>query len=457
MKGEIAPMRGKMKSTRGLPKGFIGSSTESLDIAHAIQEELERDADMTIWHQGVVKLSNHILDDLTKRLDTTDFGIFLLLSDDEVSIRGQLSSTTRDNVLFELGLFIGRLGKERCFLIMAEDHRELHLPTDIQGITPATFNPDRIDKNLRAAIGPACNKIRTSIKNLGVFRSSYPKDDLSNLHKSGSFVQESNSVLADTPSYYSSPGDSRDVRDYLLCEGDIFFEAKDYSEALKAFEIAIYLDSNCATSHVKKGDVLQKLKLYDGALAAYKLAICRNFNLAPAFIGQGDTLTKLKRFSEAMTAYKRVICLDPKSAPAYTGTGYIYGVLGHFEDALAACEQAIRLDSIYASAYDRKAIILGALRRCEEALVAHEYAIHLSPFEATFHNNKGATLRAFGYNEESLMACERAIQLDPEEVMFFKNKNATLRNLEYQEKTLIAHKQTDQLNLTKDLKVPVLI
>lgn len=446
-----------MEFTNALPKGFIGSSTEGLDIAHAIQEELEHDADMTVWRQGIFNLSNNILDDLTGILDKTDFGIFLLSPDDELKIRGQQSSAARDNVIFELGLFIGRLGKERNFLILAKDHRELHLPTDILGITPATFNSNRIDENLRAAIGPACNKIRTSIKKLGVFRRSNTKDDVSNLYISGSVTQESNSALTKNLSYLSFIKEPRETKDHYLNQGDVFFEYKDYGEALKAYERAIELDSNCTVAYVKKGDVLKKLKLYEGALATYKQAVCRDHNFPPVFVGQGDTLTKLKRYSEALTAFKRAIYLDPHSAPAHTGKGYILGVLGHYEEALAACEQAIRLDSTYAPAHDRKAIMLGVLRHYQEALAAHEYAIHLSPFEATFHNNKGATLRAFGYNEESLAACERAIQLDPEEVMFFKNKYATLRDLESHEKALAAHEYPMHLFLSKDLKVPVAI
>ena len=66
-----------------------------------------------------------------------------------------------------MGLFIGRLGKQRNFIVLPKDHNDFRLPSDLLGITPATFEANRSDENLQAALGPACNKIRTCIDKLG--------------------------------------------------------------------------------------------------------------------------------------------------------------------------------------------------------------------------------------------------------------------------------------------------
>src|SRR5688572_24558739 len=100
------------------PRIFIGSSTEALDIAYAIQENLHDDAVTTVWTQGIFELSSTTLDDLLKALQNFDFGIFVFKPDDITKIRNKNASTVRDNVVFELGLFIGRLGRERVYFVL---------------------------------------------------------------------------------------------------------------------------------------------------------------------------------------------------------------------------------------------------------------------------------------------------------------------------------------------------
>ena len=155
------------------PVLFIGSSSESLDIAYAAQENLEDCAQVIVWTQGLFDLSRSFLESLVDTLDETEFGLFVFAPDDLTRIRGQAIETTRDNVVFELGLFIGRLGRERTFILMPKDDGSLHLPTDLMGINTATFEKPENPKFLVPALGAACNKIRRAIQQV-----SAPADDL---------------------------------------------------------------------------------------------------------------------------------------------------------------------------------------------------------------------------------------------------------------------------------------
>jgi hypothetical protein len=150
--------------SRMKPRLFIGSSTESLDIAYAAQQNLEHTADVTVWTQGIFKLSRSTLHSLIVALKNFDFSLFVLTADDLTQIRGSTVHAARDNVIFELGLFIGRLGPNRTFFIVPRGQEDLHLPSDLLGITPATFDPTRQDKNFQAALGPACNEVRKAME-----------------------------------------------------------------------------------------------------------------------------------------------------------------------------------------------------------------------------------------------------------------------------------------------------
>lgn len=149
------------------PKIFVASSVEGLDIAYPMQVNLQHDADLTVWSQGVFSLSVTPLDSITEALKSSDFGIFVFSPDDETVMRGNVSSTVRDNVLFELGLFIGKLGKRRCFIVMP-DNVNLHIPTDLVGVTPATYSGIRDKSEIAASLGPACHEIRRAIRLQGL-------------------------------------------------------------------------------------------------------------------------------------------------------------------------------------------------------------------------------------------------------------------------------------------------
>jgi dolichyl-phosphate-mannose--protein O-mannosyl transferase len=93
----------------------------------------------------------------------------LVATPDDLSLsRGKIDATPRDNILFELGLFIGRLGRNRTFLVCNHDH-PVKLPSDLNGWTRATYG-DRADGNWHAETGPASNLIREVIKSDQGFR-----------------------------------------------------------------------------------------------------------------------------------------------------------------------------------------------------------------------------------------------------------------------------------------------
>lgn len=123
---------------------------------------------MTVWDQGVFKLSVSALESLLKILDNSDFGMFIFSPDDLVTIRGDENASVRDNVVFELGLFFGRLGKGRCFILTPDDATDLRIPTDLLGILPGTYEATRSDGNLISATAPASHMIQEQIQELGL-------------------------------------------------------------------------------------------------------------------------------------------------------------------------------------------------------------------------------------------------------------------------------------------------
>jgi hypothetical protein len=95
---------------------------------------------------------------------TNDFGVFVLSPDDVTVLRAEQYRVARDNVLLEAGMFLGRYGKEKAFLVTPRGLKDYHIPSDLLGITPADYDPDRLrTDSAQATLGSACTKIKEAI------------------------------------------------------------------------------------------------------------------------------------------------------------------------------------------------------------------------------------------------------------------------------------------------------
>lgn len=152
------------------PRLFVGCSTESLNIADAINENLDHSCEVTIWRNGTFKLSNNTIDSIIEKASSVDFAVFIFSPDDIATIRNTEEKIVRDNVIFELGLFIGTISKQRCFIVKPRGI-DLHFPTDLLGVTTADYEPNRSDGDSTSALNFACSLIKKEIERIGLVKS----------------------------------------------------------------------------------------------------------------------------------------------------------------------------------------------------------------------------------------------------------------------------------------------
>lgn len=148
------------------PRLFIMSSVEALPIAYEIQSALQHDVLPTVWTQGVFFASGYPLEALEKSVRASDFAVAVAQPDDIIETRGERHQTLRDNVLFELGLFMGVLTRFRTFLVHPKV-THLKLPSDLHGLGVLSY-PAGNQEDLGSRLGSACNDIRKRVKALGV-------------------------------------------------------------------------------------------------------------------------------------------------------------------------------------------------------------------------------------------------------------------------------------------------
>jgi predicted nucleotide-binding protein len=148
------------------PRLFIVSSAEALKVAYEVATQLERTALPIVWTQGTFFAGQYTLEALENALVQSDFAVAIAQADDIVESRNSSRPTVRDNVIFELGLFMGHLSRHRAILLHPRVP-DLKLPSDVNGLTLVSYATGK-PEDLSAHLTAPCHEIRKIIERLGV-------------------------------------------------------------------------------------------------------------------------------------------------------------------------------------------------------------------------------------------------------------------------------------------------
>ncbi|MCB9924880.1 MAG: nucleotide-binding protein [Planctomycetaceae bacterium] len=153
-----------------IPNVFICSSSEKLTYAEGIQLGLDHHrSSVSVWTDQVFGPTKQTMEDLERELQIADFGVAVVMGEDVVRSRSEQKSAPRDNVVFELGLFMGQLGRERT-VIISPRNIDLKMPSDLLGLNPLTFLPPSDPTNQRklaTALAPVCTQLKALFDRLG--------------------------------------------------------------------------------------------------------------------------------------------------------------------------------------------------------------------------------------------------------------------------------------------------
>ena len=141
----VSPMPEQSKlasgTQRAKPRIFLASSSEARDWANALALLMARGnwALIKPWFYSTFEPSVPILVALVENTRDVQFAVVLYTGDDTTESRSVVSAAPRDNIVFELGFFIARLGAERVVLVCPKETPKI--PSDYAGYGVLTFDP----------------------------------------------------------------------------------------------------------------------------------------------------------------------------------------------------------------------------------------------------------------------------------------------------------------------------
>lgn len=154
------------------PRVFIICSKEALPIAKCLELGLEYDeCDVLLWSdEEIFSPGQYPLESLEAEVAKADFGIVLAEPDDLRRSRDKNHHVPRDNVIFELGFFMSRLGRARTLLLVPRN-KDVELPSDFKGLTPIPYTAEGVASQLSKSLAPTVTRISHVIQEKGLRRS----------------------------------------------------------------------------------------------------------------------------------------------------------------------------------------------------------------------------------------------------------------------------------------------
>lgn len=118
-------------------KIFIGSSSEQLHNAENVARWLEDLNQEPILWTNIFSLATYTLDALINVSNEVDAAVFVFGEDDKTWYRDNPIMSVRDNVLFEYGLFSGKLSRNKVIFLCKGNPK---IASDLVGITYGNLN-----------------------------------------------------------------------------------------------------------------------------------------------------------------------------------------------------------------------------------------------------------------------------------------------------------------------------
>ncbi len=142
---------------------FIASSGRSLLVAEKLRDELTSDfCAPTLWtEESRREIGQTIFEMLEGAAERFDFAVIILAKDDMMTGGQGETMKARDNCVFEAGLFMAAIGRNRCFLVNSV--RQSDLPSDLGGIISVPFD-EPADLTDRSACAAAIKGVAAQLK-----------------------------------------------------------------------------------------------------------------------------------------------------------------------------------------------------------------------------------------------------------------------------------------------------
>ncbi len=186
------------------PQTILFSSSGSYAVAEGLYENLKERHNVTLWKQFFGENRTTPLWTFLKKLFHYDYAILVLANDSlvyDTVTQGQQAWIPKDNVIFELGATMARLGPQKTILLVPHEP-EVHLPGYFDDVRPLLFtytNQEQFSEEEKIqATAAAADGISALLDTVTyeTFHSELPAQGLAHAYLNNFFLPVRNSGIA---------------------------------------------------------------------------------------------------------------------------------------------------------------------------------------------------------------------------------------------------------------------
>ena len=206
--------------------------------------------------------------------------------------------------------------------------------------------------------------------------------------------------------------------------GNVYFNQRQYSAALRELRIAESLDPQDHLLHNSLGSVYAAKKKYDLAIIHFQKALSLKPDYAPAHNNLGSAYLLKGDWDAAITCLKELTSDLIYATPHYplTNIGWAYYNKNNYRLAESYYLQALDIDQDYPKARRGLGLTYLAMGKTDAAISQLERVIQTVPEFAQAYMDLGSAYTRQGQKEKAKNAYQRVITLSPENEM---GQNAT--------------------------------
>jgi Flp pilus assembly protein TadD len=165
---------------------------------------------------------------------------------------------------------------------------------------------------------------------------------------------------------------------YHFNSGVTFYNQKDFSKAIQAYQKVIELDPTYVEAYNNLGIIYQMVGDVDRALGAYQKSTEINPRYEKGYNNLGILLLLSGRYEEASEAFQKALAINSNNIESHIHLGILFKKKGQWQEAIESYQKALAIDPLNKETHYNIALLYEQLENFELAIGHYQQFIQLS-------------------------------------------------------------------------------